>query len=210
MRLSRPVASWDQLQASGEGLRRPLQGDPTKAGSDRPRFAQPRRGQTRAANLAKAGHAARAGVARGHAHGSRPCRWPRVARSALLLAYFGRAGDHRRPLVGSAVLRSQAATAALSLKRGRGPWRGLIRRDLQPPSAVRSTPENRPTMASSRSSIPSTLSARLARPSARTCSARQFFTNRWILSCAPSYPRPRASLRCCCRVRLVLLNHKIE
>jgi hypothetical protein len=44
--------------------------------------AEPRRGQTHVADLAEAGHAARAGVARGHPHGPHPCRRYRVARSA--------------------------------------------------------------------------------------------------------------------------------
>ena len=38
----------------------------------------------------------------------------------------GRTGDHRRPLVGAAVLRPQAAAAGLYLKRESGRWRGLI------------------------------------------------------------------------------------
>src|SRR4030088_1552576 len=82
----------------------------------------PRRGQTHAVGLLEARHAARAGVARGHPYGPHPCRWDRVARSALPLPFRGRAKDHRRPLVGPAVLRPQAA-ARLSLKGGGGRWR---------------------------------------------------------------------------------------
>ena len=80
-------------------------------------------------DLLEARYAARAGVARGHPHGPRPCRWDRVARSALPLPFRGRAKDHGRPLVGPAVLRPQAAAAGLYLKRESGPWRGLITRE---------------------------------------------------------------------------------
>src|SRR3977135_2336889 len=45
-------------------------------------FAKPRLGYTRAADLLEAGHAARAGVARGHPYGPHPCRRDRVARPA--------------------------------------------------------------------------------------------------------------------------------
>ena len=61
------------------------------------------------ADLLEAGHAARAGVARGHPHGPHPCRRHRVARSTLPLPLPGRAKDHRRPLVGPAVFWPQAA-----------------------------------------------------------------------------------------------------
>ena len=44
------------------------------------------------------------------------------------------------------------------------PWPGLIPREPGSPSAARSTPENRPTRASSRNSILSTPSGRRARP----------------------------------------------
>ena len=50
----------------------------------------------------------------------------RMARSALPFPLRGRTGDHRRPLVGPAVLRPQAAAAGLYLKRESGRWRGLI------------------------------------------------------------------------------------
>src|SRR5712671_97020 len=39
---------------------------------------------------------------------------------------YSRAKNHRRPLVGPAVLRPQAAAAGLLLKRESGPWPGLI------------------------------------------------------------------------------------
>jgi Protein of unknown function (DUF2924) len=139
-------------------------GHGTVAGAGRRRPAEPRRGQTHAADFAEAGHAARAGVARGHPHGLRPCRWDRVARSALPLPLRGRAGDHRRPLVGPAVLRSPAAAAGLSFNSGGKPWRGLITREPGSPSAARSTPGSRPRRVSKRSSILSTPSAGLARP----------------------------------------------
>jgi transposase len=42
--------------------------------------------------------------------------------------HYSRAKDHRRPLVGPAVLRPQAAAAELLLKRESGPWPGLIPR----------------------------------------------------------------------------------
>jgi hypothetical protein len=66
-------------------------------------------GQTHAADLAEARHTARARMARGHPYGPHPCRRDRVARSALPLPLPGRAKDHRRPLVGPAFLRPQAA-----------------------------------------------------------------------------------------------------
>src|ERR1700738_1652621 len=94
------------------------------------------------------------GVARGHPHGPHPCRWDRVARSALPLPFRGRAKDHGCPLVGPAVLRPQAA-AEFSLKGGGGRWRRLISHEPGPPSAARSTPENRPTRASSTCRQPS-------------------------------------------------------
>jgi hypothetical protein len=110
--------------------------------------------------------------------GPAPCRRYRVAGSALPLSLRGRAKDHRRPLVGPAVLWSQAAAAGLSFKPGRGPWRGLIPRER--PSAARSTPENRPTRASSRNSILSTPSARLASLYRERTSSRPIGTNsRW-------------------------------
>ena len=127
MRLSRDLLTrGNHLQASGAGVRRPFPGHRTEAGARQCRSAEPRRGQTRTADLLEARHAARAGVARGHPHGPHPCRWGRVARSALPLPLPGRAGDHWRPLVGPAVLRPQAAAAGLLLKRESGPWRGLI------------------------------------------------------------------------------------
>src|ERR1700738_2526687 len=49
------------------------------------RSAEPRRGQTRTADLLEARYAARAGVARGHPYGPHPCRWHRVARPAVPL-----------------------------------------------------------------------------------------------------------------------------
>jgi hypothetical protein len=49
-------------------------------------------------------------------------------RPALPLPHYSRAKDHRRPLVGPAVLRPQAAAAELLLKRESGPWPGLIPR----------------------------------------------------------------------------------
>ena len=143
MRLSpRPLDPRDQLQASGAGVRRPLHGHRPEAGASRRRSAEPRRGQTHAVGLLEARHAARAGVARDHPLGPHPCRWDRVARSALQLPFRGRAKDHGCPLVGPAVLRPQAA-AGFSLKGG---------------------PENRPTRASSKNSILSMLSGRHARP----------------------------------------------
>jgi hypothetical protein len=72
-----------------------------------------------------------------------------VARPALQLPFRGRAKDHGCPLVGPAVLRPQAA-AGFSLKGGGGRWRRLISPEPGPPSAARSTPENRPTRALSR------------------------------------------------------------
>src|SRR6202030_4676482 len=92
-------------------------------------------------DLAEVGHAARAGMARGPPHGPHPCRRYRMARSALPFPLRGRTGDHRRPLVGPAVLRPQAAAAGLYLKRESGRWRGLITSEPGPPSAARSIPE---------------------------------------------------------------------
>ena len=54
-------------------------------------FAEPGLGYTRAADLLEAGHAARAGVARGHPYGPHPCRRDRVARPALPFPLPGRA-----------------------------------------------------------------------------------------------------------------------
>src|SRR6202011_5633582 len=96
------------------------------------------------------------GVARGHPHGPHPCRWDRVARSALPLPFRGRAKDHRRPLVGPAVFWPQAAAAGLYFNCENRPWPGLIPHEPGPPPAARSTPENRPTRASRRNSILST------------------------------------------------------
>jgi hypothetical protein len=65
---------------------------------------------------------------RGVTHGPHPCRRDRVVRSALPFPLRGRAGDHRRPLVGPppAVLRPQAAAAGLYFNRENRPWPGLI------------------------------------------------------------------------------------
>src|ERR1700720_146321 len=161
--LPRPLDPRDHLQASGAGLWRPLHGHRTEAGAGRRRFAEPRLGYTRAADLLEAGHAARAGVARGHPYGPHPCRRHRVARPALPFPRPGRAKDHWRPLVGPAVLRPQAAAAGLSFNRENTPWPGLIPREPGSPSAARSTPANRPTRASIRNSILSMPSGRLAR-----------------------------------------------
>ena len=106
----------------------------------------------------------RAGVARGHPYGPHPCRRDRVARPALPLPLCGRAKDHGRSLVRPAVFWPQAAAAGLYFNCESRPWPGLIPREPGSPSAARSTPENRPTRASSRISILSTLSERLARP----------------------------------------------
>ena len=79
--LPRPLDPRDRLQASGAGVWRPLPGHDAEAGAGRCRSAEPRRGRTHAADLLEAGHAARAGVARGHPYRPHPCRWDRVARS---------------------------------------------------------------------------------------------------------------------------------
>ena len=63
--LPRPLGPRNYVQASGAGLWRSLRGHRTEAGAGRRRFAKPRLGYTRAADLLEAGHAARAGVARG-------------------------------------------------------------------------------------------------------------------------------------------------
>src|SRR5580700_1531195 len=107
--LPRPLGPRNYLQASGEGIWRPLHGHRTEAGAGRRRFAKPRLGYTGTAYLLEAGHAARAGVARGHPYGPHPCRRHRVARSALPLPLCGRAKDHGRSLVRPAVLRPRAA-----------------------------------------------------------------------------------------------------
>jgi hypothetical protein len=161
--LPRSLDPRDQLQASGAGVRRPLHGRRTETGAGR-RFAESRFGKTRAADLAEARHAARAGVAWGHPYGPHPCRRDRVARSTLPLPLPGRAKDHRRPLVGPAVLWPQAAAAGPYLNRENRPWRGPIMREPGSLSAARSTPANRPTRASIRNSILSTPSGRRARP----------------------------------------------
>ncbi len=88
-----------------------------------------------AADLLEARHAARAGMARGHPYGPRPCRRHRVARSALPLPLRGRAKDHRRPLVRPAVLRPRAAAAGLYFNCETSPWPGLIPREPGSPSA---------------------------------------------------------------------------
>src|SRR5580704_3159620 len=49
--LSRPLDPRDHLSASGAGLWRPLHGHRTEAGAGRRRFAKPRLGYTRAADL---------------------------------------------------------------------------------------------------------------------------------------------------------------
>jgi hypothetical protein len=84
--------------------------------------AEPRRGQTHAADLAEAGHAVRAGVARGHPSGPHPCRRHRVARPALSFPLPGRAKDHGRSLVRPATLWPQAAAAGLYFNRENRPW----------------------------------------------------------------------------------------
>ncbi len=84
-------------------------------------------------------------------------------RGQLPLPFRGRAKDHGCPLVGPAVFWPQAA-AGFSLKGGGGRWRRLILHEPDPPYAARSTPENRPTRASSRNSILSTHSGKLAKP----------------------------------------------
>src|SRR5580700_4979947 len=162
--LPRPLGPRNYLQASGEGIWRPLHGHRTEAGAGRRRFAKPRLGYTRAADLLKAGHAARAGVARGHPYGPHPCRWRRVARPAVPLPHYSRAKDHGRPLVGPAVFWPQAAAAGLYFNRENRPWPGLIPREPGSPSAARSTPANRPTRGSSRNSILSMPSGKRARP----------------------------------------------
>src|ERR1700693_1518022 len=126
--LARPLDPRDHLQASGAGVRRPFPGHRTEAGARQCRSAEPRRGQTRTADLLEARHAARAGVARGHPYGPHPCRWRRVARPAVPLPHYSRAKDYGRPLVGPAVFWPQAAAAGLLLKRERGPWPGLVTR----------------------------------------------------------------------------------
>ena len=118
----------------------------------------------RAADLLEAGHAARAGVARGHPYCPHPCRRDRVARPALPFPLLGRAKDHGRSLVRPAIFRPQAAAAGLYFNRENRPWPGLIPREPGSPSAARSTPANRPTRGSSRNSILSMLSGRRARP----------------------------------------------
>src|SRR6202040_466813 len=75
----RPLGPRNYLQASGEGIWRPLHGHRSEAGAGRRRFAKPRLGYTRAADLLEAGHATRAGVARGHPYGPPPCRRERGA-----------------------------------------------------------------------------------------------------------------------------------
>src|SRR6202048_4565304 len=88
--LPRPLGPRNYLQASGAGLWRLLHGHCTEAGTGRRRFAKPRLGYTRAADLLEAGHAARAGVARGHPYGPHPCRRDRMARPALPFPLPGR------------------------------------------------------------------------------------------------------------------------
>ena len=74
--------------------------------------------QARERAMARADHVrAGAGMARGHPHGPHPCRRYRMARSALPFPLRGRTRDHRRPLVGPAVLRPQAAAAGLLRER---------------------------------------------------------------------------------------------
>jgi hypothetical protein len=107
-----------------EYLRRPLHGHRTEAGAGRRRFAKPRLGYTRAADLAEARHAARAGVARGHPYGPHPCRRDRVARPALPFPLPGRAKDHGRSLVRPTILWPQAAVAGLYFNRENRPWPG--------------------------------------------------------------------------------------
>jgi hypothetical protein len=125
----------------------------TEAGAGRRRFAEPRLGYTRAADLLEAGHAARARMARGHPHGPHRCRRHRVARPALPFPLPGRAKDHGRSLVGPAILWPQAAAAGLYFNRENRPWPGLITPGPGSTSAARSTPANRPTRGSSRNSI---------------------------------------------------------
>src|SRR6202047_3877618 len=84
-----------------------------KPGASRRRSAAPRRGQTHGVGLLEARHAACAGVARGHPYGPHPCRWDRVARSALPLPFRGRAKDHGRSQVTPAVFWPQATGAGL-------------------------------------------------------------------------------------------------
>src|ERR1700676_4345194 len=55
--LPRPLGPRNYLQASGAGLWRPLHGHRTEAGAGRRRFAEPRLGYTRAADLLEARYA---------------------------------------------------------------------------------------------------------------------------------------------------------
>jgi hypothetical protein len=88
----------------------------------------------------------------------------RVARPALSFPLHRRSEDHRRPVVGSSLLRSSPSTIGLHCRHGLKSWRGLLRHDLHRLFAARSTRANHLTRVSNRSLILSMPSGRPVTP----------------------------------------------
>src|SRR5216683_800146 len=107
----RSVDPWRRLQGSGTRSRRPEPYHKAPAACSFRWLGSGGRIDRHTHRHVEAWHQAGSRMASARAYGQRPRRWVRVSGRALPLVDADRAADHRRALVGAALLRDQQATA---------------------------------------------------------------------------------------------------